>query len=55
MFSFFLKKLNIPFFFIQVEYKKGHEERVSKYTTVMDTPDVLLAKNQGKIASDVSE
>ncbi|XP_042591661.1 nebulin-related-anchoring protein isoform X4 [Cyprinus carpio] len=35
-----------------VEYKKGHEERVSKYTTVMDTPDVLLAKNQGKIASD---
>lgn len=47
--------LNIPFFFIQVEYKKGHEERVSKYTAVTDTPDVLLAKNQGKIASDVSE
>ncbi|KAF7705378.1 nebulin-related-anchoring protein [Silurus meridionalis] len=36
-----------------VEYKKGHEERVSKYTTVMDTPEVLLAKSQGKIASDV--
>ncbi|XP_050980766.1 nebulin-related-anchoring protein isoform X2 [Labeo rohita] len=32
--------------------KKGHEERVSKYTTVTDTPDVLLAKNQGKIVSD---
>lgn len=47
--------LNIPFFFIQVEYKKGHEERVSKYTSVTDTPDVLLAKNQGKIVSDVSE
>ncbi|XP_051522836.1 nebulin-related-anchoring protein isoform X2 [Myxocyprinus asiaticus] len=35
-----------------LEYRKGHEERMSKYTTVMDTPDVLLAKNQGKIASD---
>ncbi|KAK2876323.1 hypothetical protein Q8A67_020419 [Cirrhinus molitorella] len=35
-----------------VEYKKGHEERVSKYTSVTDTPDVLLAKNQGKIVSD---
>ncbi|KAI7796739.1 nebulin-related-anchoring protein [Triplophysa rosa] len=35
-----------------LEYKKGHEERLSKYTTVTDTPDVLLAKNQGKIASD---
>ncbi len=28
---------------------------MSKYTTVTDTPDVLLAKNQGKIVSDVSE
>ncbi|XP_053495009.1 nebulin-related-anchoring protein isoform X2 [Ictalurus furcatus] len=36
-----------------VEYKKGHEERVSKYTTVIDTPEVLLAKSQGKMASDV--
>ncbi|TSK14755.1 Nebulin-related-anchoring protein [Bagarius yarrelli] len=36
-----------------VEYKKGHEERVTKYTTVIDTPEVLLAKSQGKIASDV--
>uniref|UniRef100_A0A672MEM2 SH3 domain-containing protein n=1 Tax=Sinocyclocheilus grahami TaxID=75366 RepID=A0A672MEM2_SINGR len=35
-----------------VEYKKGHEERVSKYTAVTDTPDVLLAKNQGTIVSD---
>ncbi|XP_056325702.1 nebulin-related-anchoring protein isoform X2 [Danio aesculapii] len=35
-----------------LEYKKGHEERVSKYTTVTDTPDVLLAKTQGKIVSD---
>ncbi|XP_016360262.1 nebulin-related-anchoring protein-like isoform X3 [Sinocyclocheilus anshuiensis] len=35
-----------------VEYKKGHEEQVSKYTAVTDTPDVLLAKNQGKIVSD---
>lgn len=47
--------LSCLLFFIQLEYKKGHEERVSKYTTVTDTPDVLLAKNQGKIVSDVSE
>ncbi|XP_062859117.1 nebulin-related-anchoring protein isoform X2 [Trichomycterus rosablanca] len=36
-----------------VEYKKGHEERISKYTSVVDTPEVLLAKSQGKLASDV--
>ena len=37
-----------------MEYKKGHEERVSKYTTFVDPPEVLLAKKQGQIASDVS-
>ncbi|KAM6964274.1 nebulin-related-anchoring protein isoform 2-T2 [Tautogolabrus adspersus] len=35
-----------------LEYKKGHEERVSKYTTFVDPPEVLLAKKQGQIASD---
>ncbi|CAK6956632.1 nebulin-related-anchoring protein isoform X1 [Scomber scombrus] len=35
-----------------VEYKKGHEERLSKYTTFVDPPEVLLAKKQGQIASD---
>ncbi|XP_072311964.1 nebulin-related-anchoring protein isoform X2 [Eucyclogobius newberryi] len=35
-----------------LEYKKGHEERVSKYTTFVDTPEVLLAKKQGQIVSD---
>ncbi|KAL2078017.1 hypothetical protein ACEWY4_025702 [Coilia grayii] len=35
-----------------VEYKKGHEERVSKYTAVADTPEVLLAKAQSHITSD---
>ncbi|RVE59483.1 hypothetical protein OJAV_G00188890 [Oryzias javanicus] len=35
-----------------LEYKKGHEERVSKYTTLIDTPEVLLAKKQAQIASD---
>lgn len=34
-----------------VEYKKGHEERVSKYTFV-DPPEVILAKKQGQIVSD---
>uniref|UniRef100_A0A671WVC2 Nebulin-related anchoring protein n=1 Tax=Sparus aurata TaxID=8175 RepID=A0A671WVC2_SPAAU len=37
-----------------LEYKKGHEERVSKYTTFVDPPEVLLAKKQGQIVSDVS-
>ncbi|XP_067100527.1 nebulin-related-anchoring protein [Osmerus mordax] len=35
-----------------LEYKKGHEERVSKYTMVADPPEVLLAKKQGQITSD---
>ncbi|XP_068610863.1 LOW QUALITY PROTEIN: nebulin-related-anchoring protein [Brachionichthys hirsutus] len=35
-----------------LEYKKGHEERVSKYTTFVDPPEVLLAKKQGHIVSD---
>lgn len=38
----------------QLEYKKGHEERISKYTTFVDPPEVLLAKKQGQIVSDVS-
>lgn len=44
------------FFFLspQLEYKKGHEERVSKYTTFVDPPEVILAKKQGQIVSDVS-
>lgn len=39
---------------MQLEYKKGHEERVSKYTTFADPPEVLLAKTQGQITSNVS-
>ncbi|KAM6951259.1 nebulin-related-anchoring protein [Aplochiton taeniatus] len=35
-----------------VEYKKGHEERVSKYTSVADPPEVAFAKSQGQISSD---
>lgn len=38
----------------QLEYKKGHEERISKYTTFVDPPEVLLAKKQGEIVSNVS-
>lgn len=38
----------------QLEYKKGHEERISKYTTFVDPPEVILAKKQGQIVSDVS-
>ncbi|XP_028844222.1 nebulin-related-anchoring protein [Denticeps clupeoides] len=35
-----------------LEYKKGHEERVSKYTAVTDTPEVLLARAQTQMTSD---
>nr|XP_015202884.1 PREDICTED: nebulin-related-anchoring protein isoform X2 [Lepisosteus oculatus] len=35
-----------------VEYKRGHEERISKYTSVTDTPEVLLAKTGAQLASD---
>lgn len=42
------------FLSLQLEYRKGHEERVSKYTTFVDPPEVLLAKKQGQIVSDVS-
>lgn len=40
--------------FPQVEYRQGHEERVSKFTSVVDTPDILHAKAGGQLASDVS-
>ncbi|XP_015722777.1 nebulin-related-anchoring protein isoform X5 [Coturnix japonica] len=36
-----------------VEYKRGHEERVSKFTSVADTPDILHAKAGGQLASDL--
>uniref|UniRef100_A0A669BAL5 Nebulin-related anchoring protein n=1 Tax=Oreochromis niloticus TaxID=8128 RepID=A0A669BAL5_ORENI len=36
-----------------LEYKKGHEERVSKYTAFVDPPEVILAKKQGQIVSDI--
>ncbi|KAK2884741.1 hypothetical protein Q8A73_021215 [Channa argus] len=35
-----------------LEYRKGHEERVSKYTAFVDPPEVLLAKKQAQIVSD---
>uniref|UniRef100_A0A3P9AQN1 LIM zinc-binding domain-containing protein n=1 Tax=Esox lucius TaxID=8010 RepID=A0A3P9AQN1_ESOLU len=35
-----------------VEYKKGHQDRVSKYTSIAETPEVLLAKCQGQLSSD---
>uniref|UniRef100_A0A8C9VEP4 Nebulin-related anchoring protein n=1 Tax=Scleropages formosus TaxID=113540 RepID=A0A8C9VEP4_SCLFO len=37
-----------------VEYKRGHEERVSKFTSVSDTPEILLAKTGGKLASELA-
>nr|KAF6457892.1 nebulin related anchoring protein [Rousettus aegyptiacus] len=37
----------------QVEYKRGHDERVSRFTTVADTPELLRAKAGGQLQSDV--
>uniref|UniRef100_A0A8C0BEU7 Nebulin related anchoring protein n=1 Tax=Buteo japonicus TaxID=224669 RepID=A0A8C0BEU7_9AVES len=34
-----------------VEYKRGHEERISKFTSVVDTPDILHAKVGGQLSS----
>nr|XP_003223476.1 PREDICTED: nebulin-related-anchoring protein [Anolis carolinensis] len=36
-----------------VEYKRGHEDRVSKFTSVVDTPDILHAKFGGQLMSDL--
>ncbi|XP_064923041.1 nebulin-related-anchoring protein isoform X4 [Columba livia] len=36
-----------------VEYKRGHEERVSKFTSVVDTPEILHAKAGGQLSSDL--
>ncbi|XP_044540224.1 nebulin-related-anchoring protein-like, partial [Gracilinanus agilis] len=37
----------------QVQYKRGHDERVSRFTTVADTPELLRAKAGGQLQSDV--
>lgn len=47
--------MDMYIFPLQVEYKRGHEERVSKFTSVVDTPDILHAKAGAQLASDVSE
>ncbi|VFV27753.1 nebulin-related-anchoring protein [Lynx pardinus] len=37
----------------QVEYKRGHDERISTFSTVADTPELLRAKAGGQLQSDV--
>ncbi|XP_062071241.1 nebulin-related-anchoring protein isoform X3 [Lepus europaeus] len=37
----------------QVEYKRGHDERISTFTTVADTPELLRAKAGGQLQSDM--
>ncbi|XP_060027241.1 nebulin-related-anchoring protein isoform X5 [Erinaceus europaeus] len=37
----------------QVEYKRGHDERISRFTTVADTPELLRARTGGQLQSDV--
>ncbi|KAM3912515.1 LOW QUALITY PROTEIN: nebulin-related-anchoring protein [Leptodactylus fuscus] len=36
-----------------VEYKRGHDERLSQYTSVVDTKDILHAKSSGQRHSDI--
>ncbi|XP_040217515.1 nebulin-related-anchoring protein [Rana temporaria] len=36
-----------------LEYKRGHEERISQYSSVVDTKDILHAKASGQNLSDV--
>lgn len=37
----------------QVRYKKGHDERKAKYTSLPDPPEVVLAKTVDQQRSDV--
>ncbi|XP_007939799.1 nebulin-related-anchoring protein [Orycteropus afer afer] len=37
----------------QVEYKRGHDERISRFTPVADTPELLRAKAGTQLQSDV--
>ncbi|XP_017393940.1 nebulin-related-anchoring protein isoform X7 [Cebus imitator] len=39
----------------QVEYKRGHDERISRFSTVADTPELLRSKAGGQLQSDVSK
>lgn len=41
-------------FFLQIQYKKGHDERKAKYTSLAEPPDVELAKKVFTQRSDVS-
>ncbi|XP_054838259.1 nebulin-related-anchoring protein [Eublepharis macularius] len=36
-----------------VEYKRGHDDRISKFTSVVDTPNILHAKAGGQLTSDL--
>lgn len=38
----------------QVQYKKGHDERKAKYTSLPDPPEVVLARTVDQQRSDVS-
>lgn len=40
---------------LQVHYKKGHDERKAKYTSLPDPPEVELAKRVEHQRSDVSK
>ncbi|XP_003825643.1 nebulin-related-anchoring protein isoform X3 [Pan paniscus] len=37
----------------QVEYKRGHVERISRFSTVADTPELLRSKAGAQLQSDV--
>uniref|UniRef100_A0A4W3I3G8 Nebulin-related anchoring protein n=1 Tax=Callorhinchus milii TaxID=7868 RepID=A0A4W3I3G8_CALMI len=39
---------------LKADYKHGHEERISHYTSIADTPELLRAKAGGRLASNVN-
>lgn len=44
----------VPVYAHQVQYKKGHEERVTQFTSITDSPEIMHAKTGAALASDVS-
>uniref|UniRef100_A0A4W3I3J4 Nebulin-related anchoring protein n=1 Tax=Callorhinchus milii TaxID=7868 RepID=A0A4W3I3J4_CALMI len=38
---------------LKADYKHGHEERISHYTSIADTPELLRAKAGGRLASNL--
>lgn len=47
--------MNIPIFYFQIAYKKGHAEQQSQFTTLPDPPEIEFAKKVTNQVSKVSK